>query len=148
MKKLALGLLATAALAAALAPLSANAATATSGFNVTVSLTSSCSITTPPSDVAFTYTSFGPAVTATPGAFAVRCTNSLPYGLSLDAAGGTVIGLAYTLSLSAATATGNGVAQSFSIGGGMIAGQSGTCSSTTTTPCTGTDNTRLLTITY
>ncbi len=147
MKKLALGLLATAAVAAALVPLAANAATVPAGFNVTVSLTSSCSVTTAPTDVAFTYTSFqAAAATATGGAFAVRCTNSLPYSLTLDAASGSVIGLAYTLSLSAASATGNGLAQNFSIGGGMISGQSGTCA--TTAACTGTDNTRVLTVTY
>ena len=123
----------------------AHAGTATGNFNVTVNLTSKCEIASAPTDVAFTYTSFQvAAATATGGAFAVRCTNTLPYTLSLDAAAGTVSGLNYTLSLSAASATGNGANQAFNVNGGMVAGQAGTCATGT---CSGTDA-RVLTVTY
>src|SRR5262249_54442571 len=76
----------------------AQAATATSGFNVTVALTAACSISTAPTDVAFTYTSFqGTSATSTGGNFQVTCTNALPYTFSLDSTTGTVIGLNYSL---------------------------------------------------
>ncbi|HET6265364.1 MAG TPA: spore coat protein U domain-containing protein [Usitatibacter sp.] len=113
-------------------------------FNVTVNLTSSCSLTSAPTDVAFTYTSFGPAAVATPSSFTVKCTNLRPYTMALDAAAGTVIGLAYTLALPTAASTGTGVDQTFSITGNMIAGQSGNCAGAS---CAGTD-VRTLTITY
>ncbi len=125
----------------------ADAATTTANFNVTVNLTSKCEITAGPTAVAFTYTSFQVgASTATGGAFSVRCTNTLPYTLSLDATSGTVIGLAYTLSLSAAGGTGAGLtAASYTVNGNMVSGQSGDCA--TTAVCSGT-SARILTVTY
>jgi hypothetical protein len=133
----------------ALAP--AHAATASSGFSVTASLTSQCQITTAPSAVAFTYTSFQTtAAPSTGGAFALRCTSTLPYTLALSATSGTVPGvsLAYTLSLSATSGTGAGLTTaSYTINGSMAAGQSGVCSSSATA-CTGTDTTQTVTITY
>jgi hypothetical protein len=108
MKKLLLSVAVATALAAA-APV-AQAASTTANFNVTVNLTSKCEVTAGPTDVAFTYTSFQVgASTATGGAFGVRCTNTLPYTMSLDATSGTVIGLAYTLGLSASSGTGAGL---------------------------------------
>jgi hypothetical protein len=114
-------------------------------FNVTVNLTSSCALTAAPTDVAFTYTSFqaGPSV-ATPSSFTVKCTNLRPYTMALDAAGGTVIGLAYTIALTAAGGTGTGVDQTYGITGNMVGGQSGNCAAAS---CAGTD-VRTLTITY
>ena len=138
-------LIAAAIAAAAVVP--AQAATATAGFNVTASLTSKCEVTSAPTDVAFTYTSFQTtAATATGGAFSVRCTTSLPYTFSVTAASGTVIGLAYTLGLSAAGGTGAGLtAASYNVTGSMALGQSGTCA--TTAACTGTAA-HTLTVTY
>jgi len=139
------------ALAVALASMfaaipAANAAgTATGNFNVTVNLTSKCEVVSAPTDVAFTYTSFqAAAATATGGAFTVRCTNTLPYTMSLDASSGTVSGLNYTLSLSAASGTGNGAGQNYSVNGSMVSGQAGTCALGS---CSGTDA-RVLTVTY
>lgn len=136
----------SAALAIALATtgLSAHAATASQNFNVTVALTSACTVTAP-SNVAFTYTSFqAAAANSTGGAFSVRCTNTLPYTLSLDATAGTVIGLNSTLALSAPGGTGNGNAQAYTVNGTMAAGQGGTCATPT---CNGT-SARTLTVTY
>jgi Spore Coat Protein U domain len=149
MKKLVVHLVAVAsAVSALLTPVVADAATVSSGFNVTVQLTAACEITSAPTDVAFTYTSFqAAAATATPGAFSVRCTNSLPYSLALDASAGTVIGLAYTLGLSLSSNVGNGAAQAYTISGGMVANQSGTCATTPPGTCSGSDP-RTLTITY
>ena len=138
--------LAAAAVASIFAAIpAAHAATATGGFNVTVNLTSKCEVVSAPTDVAFTYTSFqAAAATATGGAYSVRCTNTLPYTMSLDAASGTVTGLNYTLSLSAASGTGTGAAQAFSVNGSMVSGQAGTCALGS---CSGTDA-RVLTVTY
>ena len=124
----------------------ANAATiGPQNFNVTVNLTSSCSLTSAPTDVAFTYTSFqGAPAVATPSSFTVKCTNLRPYTMALDAAAGTVIGLNYTIALSAAGGTGTGADQTYSITGNMAAGQSGNCAAAS---CAGTD-VRTLTITY
>jgi len=123
----------------------AQAATATGNFNVTVTLTSMCQISSGPADVAFTYTSFqGAAATSTGGGYSVQCTNTLPYTMSLDATSGTVSGLNYSLALSAASATGSGVAQAYTINGTMASGQGGTCALGS---CSGTDA-RILTVTY
>lgn len=135
-------------LAASVATIGLNAeaaGTASQAFNVTVNLTSACSITAGPTDVAFSYTSFQPGpATAAGGAFSVKCTNNLPYTMALDSTTGTVIGLNYSLSLSAAGGTGNGAAQAYSVGGTMAAGQSGDCAAAT---CSGSQG-RTLTITY
>lgn len=146
MKKILLPLLAaTSILSAATAHA---ATTAPSGFNVTVNLTSVCSITSAPTPVAFNYTSLGAAATPTAGsgAFQVTCTNNLPYTMALDATSGTftTVNLAYTLGLSAAGGTGSGAAQSYTVTGGMAAGQSGTCATAT---CADT-SARTLTVTY
>ena len=138
------------ALAAAFAALfagipAAQAGTVTGNFNVTVTLTSKCQISSGPADVAFTYTSFqGAAATSTGGGFSVQCTNTLPYTMSLDATSGTVSGLNYSLALSAASATGSGVAQAYTINGTMASGQGGTCALGS---CSGSQA-RVLTITY
>lgn len=128
---------------AATAP--AHALTATSTFDVTANLTSKCEITVAPAPVVFTYTSFETAaVAATGGGFTMRCTNLLPYTLSVPA-GGTLIGLAYTLGTSAAGGTGAGLTTaSHSITGSMAANQSGDCAAGS---CTATA-THTLTITY
>lgn len=121
--------------------------TAPAGFNVTVNLTSACEVTAGPTDVAFTYSSFQTtAATSTGGAFSVRCTNTLPYTMALDATSGTVIGLNYTLALSAAGGTGAGLtAANYTVNGNMVSGQSGTCA--TTAVCNGSQA-RTLTVTY
>lgn len=125
----------------------AEAASTSSGFNVTVNLTGLCQIQSI-SDVAFNYTSFqGTSSSSTGGAVSVRCTNNLGYTLALDATSGSVIGLNYSLALSGTSGTGSGAAQAFTINGTMAASQSGNCS-TAGGACSGTDNTRTLTVTY
>ena len=119
------------------------AVSVTGSYPVSITPPNNCQITTAPGNIAFTYTSFGSAVTATTS-FATNCTNALPYTLALDATSATLIGLNYTLALSASTATGTGLAQTFSITGNIAAGQAGIC---TTATCTGSQL-RTLTITY
>jgi spore coat protein U-like protein len=139
---------AAAALAAALAlaPMGAGATTtAPSTFNVTVTLTSVCSVTTSPANVAFTYTSFqGSPAVSTGGGFTVKCTNNLPYTMSLDSTSGTVLGLNYTVAVPTTTQTGTGADQAFTVTGSIAANQSGTCNLGT---CSGSQ-TRTLTVTY
>jgi spore coat protein U-like protein len=133
-----------------LQPMVSYAASAGENFVVDVTLTSACSITTP-SDVVFTYTSFGAAQVSTGGDFSVSCTATLPYAFTLHnnagvTAGGTptingtVVGLNYTLT-APPQVTGSGARQ---ITGSMIAGQAGTCA---LAACNGTA-THSLIITY
>lgn len=103
--------------------------------NVTVALTSKCVIGAVGA-LAFTYTSFGAAATATGGAFNMKCTNTMPYKIGFDTAAtpvatlavtDTATNLAYTLGLSAVTGTGSGIDQAYSVTGTMASGQAGTC---------------------
>jgi spore coat protein U-like protein len=141
-----------AALFSGLASVPAQAATTTGTFNVDISLTSACEITTVPT-VAFTYTSFQVgAAAAAVGAGSVRCTNTLPYSVALSpvSATDTTTNLAYTLTLGTAGGTGNGAGQAINVSGTMAGGQAGTCNSSLAA-CTNTpdaSNLHTLTITY
>ena len=123
----------------------AQAASTNNTFNVAITLTSTCQISSI-ADVTFLYTSFAGGNTAPQpgsGAYTVTCTNSLPYtfglnaGLSTTAPGnpkGTpitvtdaAVGIQYTLDLSNAGGTGNGAAQAYSITGNIAGPQAGTC---------------------
>ena len=134
------------ALAAAFAAIpAAQAGSIAPTFNVTVNLTSKCQVTTAPTDVAFTYTSFQATAATASSTYGVQCTNTLPYTMALDTtATNTVAGLTYAIALSASSGTGNGAAQSYTVNGTMAAGQGGTCALGS---CSGTEG-RTLTITY
>ena len=118
----------------------------TSTFTVAVITTNSCQLSTPPTDINFSYTSFQAAAATANASFSVRCTTLLPYTMALDATSGTVVSLnlSYTLALSQTSATGNGLPQTYTINGSMAAGQVGTCATAT---CSGSQ-TRTLTVTY
>lgn len=127
--------------------------TYTSGsFPVTIVAPSTCTLTTPPTNLAFSYTAFRPTAALTSATYGVTCSTLLPYTMSLDTTIGVVTGLNYTLALntlatggaSPLASVGTGVAQSFFINGSMAAGQAGTCNTAT---CTGAQ-VRTLTITY
>lgn len=123
-----------------------------SSFPVTLIAPASCSMTTPPSNIAFTYTAFSPAAVLANSTFGVTCTTSLAYTMSLDATVDVLTGLNYSLALNTTgtggvnplASVGTGVAQTFFVNGTMAAGQAGTCATAT---CTGTQI-RTLTITY
>lgn len=119
------------------------ASTATAGFGVSISTPATCAISSPPGNVVFNYTSFGPAINPST-TFGVTCTLSLPYTMALDATAGTIVGLNYTLALSTPNSTGTGAVQTHSINGNMAAGQSGVCA---VGPCSGIQA-RSITITY
>ena len=156
----------------AIAP-SALALTATGGFDVTVNLYPKCEVTVPGSPLSLSYVSFQTSASTNTTDFSIKCTNTLPYALSLTGSsptGGTLVGLAYTLSLPSSSGTGNGTAQTVSVLGTVGANQSGSCSTGQTstsgtqvasttgantgsalgTPCTATsaNGDHVLTVTY
>jgi Spore Coat Protein U domain len=129
--------------------------TYTSGtFPVTIVAPATCTLTTPPTNLAFAYTAFRPTAAVASASYGVTCSTLLPYTMALDATVGVLTGLNYTLALSTAAtggasplaSVGTGIAQSFFVNGSMAAGQAGTCASTAAA-CTGAQ-VRTLTITY
>lgn len=140
--------------------MSGQAATAAGNFDVVLNLTSKCEINSTAgatgaviSPLTMNYTSFQTTAASGSTSFNVRCTNSLPYTVALDAAGAAgvtddAVGLAYTLSLSAASGTGTGVDQPITVNGSMIAGQAGTCALASCTNAAATNKQRTLTISY
>jgi spore coat protein U-like protein len=148
--------------AAAFGAGSAQAGSTSGQFNVSITLTSACTLgaVTP---VAFAYTSLqGSAATATGGGFSVTCTNSLPYTFGLQAGSGAAtppgastvsvtddaVNLGYSLGLSAAGGTGNGSAQSYSVTGTMASSQAGTCATASCTNGAATNKTQTLIVNY
>lgn len=130
--------------------ISANAATATNNFDVTINLTSACTIATTPT-ASFTYTSFQATPATFSSSFNILCTNTLPItSITLDSTSVTdnATNLAYTLTLGSVPTAGTGVAQSIGITGSMAANQSGTCAAATCTNASATNKQRTLTITY
>lgn len=138
------------ALGLAAASMSAFGATATSNFDVTINLTSACTIVSAPT-AAFTYTSFQGTAATFSSSFNVKCTNTLPItSIALDSTSLTdaATNLAYTLALSGAPTVGTGINQSVSINGSMASGQAGTCATATCTNAASANKTRTITITY
>jgi hypothetical protein len=135
-------------------------------FNVGITLTPKCyvNMTTPTpghgtvSDVALVYESFQEADEEKATSFAVRCTNTYPYGVSVTPATGTVAGINYNLNLveSATPAyatpgvtsltglSGSGTGKTYSVGAHAAGGQAGTCAAT---PCTGSQQ-HTITVSY
>ena len=115
-----------------------------STFGVSIITSPACTLTSPPGNVNFAYTSFQAAAASAATSFGLTCTTSLPYILSLDATSGTLLGLAYSLSLSQTAGTGTGSAQTYAINGTIAAGQAGTCA----TAICSASAVRTLTISY
>ena len=119
-----------------------------------------CTISTPPGNLTFAYTSFQPGPSSSSTSFSINCTLSVPYTASLDAyaATDTATSIIYALNLGQSilptgstyspgaplSAVGSGMAQTISIDGAIAPGQAGTCAAAS---CSGT-TTRTLTITY
>ena len=118
----------------------------TAALPISVRTQTWCTVTVPPGNVSFTYTSFQGASSNAGTTYGVRCTTTTPYTMALD---GTLpytyslLGLTYTLSLPAG-ATGSGLTQTHTINGSIAAGQAGACA---TGVCNGTQ-TRTLTISW
>ena len=113
-------------------------------FPVSIVTPSSCTLSSPPSNMTFNYVAFRSTAASATSNFSATCTNLLPYSMTLDASSSVLLGLAYTLSLSASSSVGTGVAQAYTVNGTMAAGQSGACA---TGSCSATEA-RTLTITY
>ncbi|TFZ06536.1 hypothetical protein EZ313_07845 [Ramlibacter henchirensis] len=116
----------------------------TATFVPAVTLQDFCRLSTPPGNMALSYTSFsGSAATASTN-FGVQCLDATAYSMAVDAASGSALGLTYTLGLSSSNGVGNGAEQTHTINGSIAAGQSGTCA---VASCSATQQ-RTLTITY
>ena len=116
----------------------------TATFLVTIVQPASCSISTAPGTVAFTYSAFQAAASNASATYGVTCTSLLPYTMALDATTAVISGLQYTLGLSSAGGTGTGLEQTYTINGTMPANQAGTCG---TGSCSATQP-RTITISY
>lgn len=112
-------------------------------FPVTIITPPTCTISSSPGTVVFSYTSFSTTAATASTTFGVTCSNSLPYTMAVSPASGTLVGISYSLSLPASS-TGTGVQQTQTISGTAAAGQAGTCATGT---CSGIQSTTL-TITY
>jgi Spore Coat Protein U domain len=167
MKKLAI--LAAAVGAMGLGAGASEAANTSGTFNVNITLTSACTITSAVTPVVFAYTSLqGGAQASTGGDFSVSCTNSLPYHFGLQTGNGVAvppgaatinvtddsgINLNYTLTAPAggplgAGGTGNGAPQNYTVTGSMLAGQSGVCAVGSCTNAAATNNVQTLIVNY
>jgi hypothetical protein len=136
---------------AAIAASSAHATTATDTFNVSITLTSVCQITTVPAGASFTYSSFQTSAAAFSDSFNIRCTNTLPISsVTLDQTSVTdsATNLAYTLALGTIPSAGTGATQTIPITGSMAAGQAGTCASANCTNASSSNRQRTITLTY
>ncbi len=149
LKKFAVSTIAASALIVAAAP--TQAATVTSNFNVDITLTSLCAVSTP-ANLSFAYTTFQAAASVASTPFSVTCANALPYTVGLSGANVTddAVGLAYSLVVTAPAGggTGTGAAQAYSIDGTIAAGQAGTCTTATCTNAAATNNVKTITVTY
>ena len=131
-------------------PVEATAATTTGTFDVNISLTAACELTTTPG-ATFNYAAFQTTAATFSSSFDIRCTNGLPIAsIALDQTSVTdqATGLAYTLALANVPSTGTGTTQTVAISGSMAPGQAGTCASSTCTNTSSTNKRRTLTITY
>jgi len=114
-------------------------------FGVSLTVAAKCTLSSPPGNVHFNYTSFQTTASLASTSFAVTCMNNTTYSMALDSASGTLLGLSYSLSLSqSGTQTGNGFAQGATINGSVASGQSGSCNGAS---CTASEP-RTLTISY
>lgn len=135
------------------------ACTVTAGvLSVSVYVQGNCSISSPPANLAFNYTSFQTGVGRANSQFAARCDNGTPYRMSLSPTSGTLLALPYSLTLdtkrnsatdiSSTTTynlTGSGSAQTYFVNGTIQAGLAGTCA---TSSCLATSAPHTLTLSY
>ena len=137
--------------------MNANAATATGGFNVAVSLQSACLIGTIPA-IPISYTSFQTAAVDANVTFTVKCTNTQGYSMAINTGTGAASGISYLLSLGTTSATGitaavltlggqtgTGLIQNFVISATAAGSQGGSTASSTPVAV---NDARVLTVTY
>jgi hypothetical protein len=97
-------------------------------FGVSASIVHSCYFSTSPGPLTLNYTSFTATAATGSSGFALSCTYTTPYTLTLGPPStGTLLGVNYSLTLSAPSGTGTAGPQSFTVNGTAAANQSGTC---------------------
>ena len=152
-KSLAMKLASSAIVAAAMftATAPAQAASVVTNFNVDITLTALCSVSTP-ANLAFAYTTNQTTAAAATTPFSVTCANSLPYTVGVSGASviDSAVGLLYNLAVTAPVGggTGTGLAQNYSIDGTIPANQAGTCTTATCNNVASTNNVKTLTVAY
>ncbi len=109
-----------------------------------VGVNNQCVFRSFPTNMAFNYIAFSPTQQQALTSFNLRCSNALPWGVTVSPANGVVLGLAYSIASSPTTMIGTGADQAVTLTGTMPAGQAGSCSLGT---CTGS-NVHTVTITY
>lgn len=112
----------------------------TGGHQVTILTIPSCSISTAPGTISFSYTALQNTAASAHTTFGTTCSLGTGYSLSVDTGDGVISGLQYSLRINTTAnggsnplaGTGTGVEQNFYINGNMPAGQAGSC---TTASC-------------
>ena len=139
-------------------PRTSEAATASTPFDVNITLTSNCTFTNIVA-VDFAYTSLGAAANSTGGTLDVTCPLNLIYSAGLVASGSAAapaaninvtdaqVNLSYTLNAPAG-GPGTGAAQAKTISGTMGAGQAGTCAAASCTNAGSGNRTHTLVLTF
>jgi len=149
MKKLLASTIAAAAMIASVP--SAQAASVISSFNVDITLTSACSVSTP-GNLTFAYTALQAVPATATSPFSVTCASGLPYTVGVSGASVTdnAVGLAYSLAITAPVGggVGTGSSQLYSIDGTIASGQAGSCVSATCVNTAATNKAKTVTVTY
>jgi hypothetical protein len=127
-------------------------ATVQSNFNVDITLTSACSVSTP-GNLSFAYTALQATAATASSPFSVTCASGLPYSVGVSGANATddAVGLAYNLVVTpplVSPGVGTGLSQSYSIDGTIPSGQAGTCITATCVNTAATNKSKTVTVTY
>ena len=110
--------------------------TAVAPITYSVGVNNQCVFNSSPPAMAFNYSAFSPTAQTAVSTFNLRCSNALPWTVSVNPASAAVIGLKYGIAVSPSAVTiGTGANQAVTLTGTMDAGQAGTCALGT---CTGT----------
>lgn len=109
----------------------AGALTSAETLNYQVGVTSQCVFSLQPHPIVFNYTSFSPTAQVASQNVDIRCSDTLPWTVSIPTPSGTLLGLNYSLVPSPASGTGTGAGQAITVTGTIAAGQAGTCSGAT-----------------
>ena len=119
--------------------------TAVAPITYSVGVNNQCVFNSSPTAMLFNYSAFSPAAQSSVSTFNLRCSNALPWTVTVSPASAAVIGLNYSIAVSpSATTIGTGADQPVTLTGNMAAGQAGNCALGT---CTGTQI-HTVTITY
>lgn len=106
----------------------AGALTPTSMLNYTLGVNNQCVFNSFPGALTLTYVAFSTTAQTASTTFSLRCSNGLPWSVSVSPANTTLLGLKYDITASPASGIGNGnIGQVINLQGIIQAGQAGTC---------------------